>query len=69
VTLQFDAVFQDGVLLPRAPISLPNGTRVRVEIETVSSDDPLADVIGIAEGPTAGDAADRHDDYLYGKRP
>jgi predicted DNA-binding antitoxin AbrB/MazE fold protein len=67
VTIQFDAVFQDGVLLPKQPVALPNGTEVRVAVETREvMPDPLADVIGSCDGPTRGDTADRHDDYIYG---
>lgn len=68
MTIQFDAVYQGGVLRPTHPLSLPDGAEVRVVIETRNgTDDPLANVIGIGDGPEAGDAADRHDDYLYGK--
>ena len=65
MTIQFDAVFQNGVILPKEPLALPDGIHIRVAIEA-QPEDPLADVIGIGEGPEAGDAADRHDDYLYG---
>jgi predicted DNA-binding antitoxin AbrB/MazE fold protein len=67
VTIQFDAVYQNGVLLPKEPLALPEGIQVRVAIEAPADvADPLAGVIGIADGPAAGDASDRHDDYLYG---
>lgn len=65
MTIQFEAVFQNGVILPKEPLALPDGIHLRVAIEAPRHD-PLADVIGIGEGPEAGDAADRHDDYLYG---
>jgi len=69
MTIQFDAVYEDGVLRPKQPIALPNGAEVRVAIETRENTvDPLAGVVGIGDGPAAGDTADRHDDYLYGKR-
>jgi predicted DNA-binding antitoxin AbrB/MazE fold protein len=69
VTLQFDAVYEDGVLRPKQPLILPNGTEVRVAIKTTDEiRDPLEKVIGIADGPNAGDAADNHDDYIYGKQ-
>jgi predicted DNA-binding antitoxin AbrB/MazE fold protein len=69
MTIQFDAVFQDGVLLPQQHVALPNGTKVRVAIETrEAAIDPLADVIGICDGPTRGDTADLHDEYIYGDR-
>jgi predicted DNA-binding antitoxin AbrB/MazE fold protein len=69
MTLQFDAVYENGVLRPKQPLVLPNGTEVRVAIDTADpTSDPLAHVIGIAEGPASGDAADAHDDYIYGKQ-
>lgn len=69
MTLQFDAVYEDGVLRPKQPLVLPNGTEVRVAIDTTgATSDPLANVIGIADGPLASDAADNHDDYIYGKQ-
>lgn len=69
MTIQFDAVYQNGVFLPKEPVALPNGTEVRVAIETRDGiGDPLAGVIGICDGPAEGDAADAHDEYIYGKR-
>jgi predicted DNA-binding antitoxin AbrB/MazE fold protein len=69
LTIQFDAVFQNGVLLPKEPLSLPDGIQVRVAIEApTGTADPLADVIGIGDGPEAGDTAERHDEYLYGQK-
>lgn len=67
MTIRVDAIYQDGMLLPKVPVALPNRTEVTISIvmrEPMA--DPLADVLGIAEGPPAGDVADRHDDYLYG---
>jgi predicted DNA-binding antitoxin AbrB/MazE fold protein len=65
MTIQFEAVFQNGVILPKEALPLANGTHIRVAIEAPPQD-PLADVIGIGEGPASGDSADRHDDYIYG---
>lgn len=74
MTIHINATYQGGVLHPQQPLALPEGINVKVVIETpapaaagFSGRDPLAHVIGIGEGPAAGDAADRHDDYLYGK--
>ncbi|HEX5470450.1 MAG TPA: antitoxin family protein [Lacipirellulaceae bacterium] len=68
MTAQFDAVYENGVLRPKQPLMLPNGTEVRVAIQTRGpTDDPLAGVIGIAEVPDAGNAADKHNDYIYGE--
>ena len=73
MSIHIDAIYQHGALNPQQPLALPEGAHVRVAIETSTSPtaapaghDPLANVIGVGEGPTAGDAADRHDDYLYG---
>lgn len=69
MTIYLDAIFQDGVLLPKQPVALPNGTEVRIVIETSAiGSDPLAGVIGIGDGPECGDVAERHDEYLYGER-
>ena len=74
MTIEIDAIYHDGALHPQQPVPLPEGAHVRVAIQADSpptvlttGPDPLAAVIGIGEGPPAGDAADRHDDYLYGK--
>jgi predicted DNA-binding antitoxin AbrB/MazE fold protein len=69
VTIQVDAIYQDGVFRPKQAVALPNGIEVRVAVEPRDSGiDPLAGVIGVGEGPAEGDVAQRHDDYLYGKR-
>jgi predicted DNA-binding antitoxin AbrB/MazE fold protein len=66
MTIHVDAVVQDGMLLPKQPVALPNGTQVTIDIATREPPiDPLAKVLGIGEGPPLGDAADHHDDYLY----
>lgn len=65
--IQFDAVYQNGILRPKQPLSLPDGTEVRVAIASTQQDeDPLSGVIGIGEGTSAGDVAEKHDEYLYG---
>lgn len=73
MSIQIDAIYHNGALHLQQPVPLAEGAHVRVAIETdapsaaaPTSRDPLAAVIGIGEGPVAGDAADRHDDYLYG---
>jgi predicted DNA-binding antitoxin AbrB/MazE fold protein len=74
MAIEIDAIYHGGAFHPQQPVPLPEGAHVRVAIQSTSPPatptegaDPLAAVIGIADGPTAGDAADRHDDYLYGK--
>ncbi|MEX0717289.1 MAG: antitoxin family protein [Planctomycetaceae bacterium] len=69
MTLTVDATWQDGVLKPNEPVRLPDGALVRVSIFLPDDEaDPLADVIGIADGPASGDSADEHDRYIYGER-
>lgn len=71
-TRHIEATYENGVLKPSEPLDLPAGSRVQVTIVTGEEqekrdrkEDPLADVIGIGEGPP--DAADNHDQYIYGK--
>jgi hypothetical protein len=73
MSIHVDAIYQNGALYPQQPVPLVEGAHVRVAIVTDSpasapptDGDPLAPVIGVGAGPAAGDAADRHDDYLYG---
>ena len=62
-----NAIYENGVFRPVQPVVLPQGAEVRIAIEPCGTkSDPLAAVIGIGEGPQQGDAAARHDDYLYG---
>ena len=58
------------IVLDQVPITLPEGTKVRVELvaptrpqRTIA--DRLQKIVGKAEGLPA-DAASRIDDYLYG---
>jgi len=67
MTFTVEAIWQEGVLKLKEPIALPEGAEVRVSITLAGEEtDPLADVIGIGDGPAVGDAADRHDHYIYG---
>jgi predicted DNA-binding antitoxin AbrB/MazE fold protein len=69
MTFTIDATWQNGVLKPKQPVSLPDGAEVRVSITLPGEQtDPLANVIGISDGPVAGDVADNHDRYLHGSR-
>lgn len=65
MTFEVAATYEDGILRPRHPLALPNGAEVQISV-SVPEADPLSEVIGIGEGPAAGDAAEHHDDYLYG---
>jgi predicted DNA-binding antitoxin AbrB/MazE fold protein len=68
MTLTLEAVYENGVLKPKQPLALVEGTEVRLTLSTVNEDDdPLEGVIGIgASGRT--DGADSHDRYIYGTR-
>lgn len=65
-----DATYQDGILRPKQPLSLAEGTEVRLTIAPAGEqDDPLEAVIGICdEGPDSSLAA-RHDELVYGPKP
>ena len=66
MTLTVEATFENGQLKFKEPIPLAEGTAVRVTITPLDEEyDPLADVIGIGDGPP--DGADNHDKYIYGK--
>jgi len=66
MTIVVEAVYQNGILKPKQPLSLAEGTEVRLTVTpTVEVDDPLEAVIGICDGPP--DGAENHDKYIYGK--
>jgi predicted DNA-binding antitoxin AbrB/MazE fold protein len=70
MTITVEAVYENGILKPKEPVVLTEGTAVRLTITPLDEDyDPLASVIGICDGPPEGDAAENHDKYLYGKGP
>lgn len=61
-----EAIYENGKLNPSQPISLAEGTQVRLIITPVDEDyDPLDAVIGICDGPA--DGAENHDKYIYGR--
>ncbi len=67
MTLTVEAVFENGVLKPKQPLSLADGTEVRLAVTPMDEDfDPLDAVIGICDGPP--DGAENHDKYIYGDR-
>ena len=70
MTITVEAIYKNGVFTPKESLALPEGTEVRVTINTLVEDaDPLDEVIGICtEGPDLSLAA-RHDELLYGLRP
>lgn len=67
MAITVDATYQNGVLKPARPLTLAEGTEVRVTISPLDEDyDPLEEVIGVCDdGPEVSLAA-RHDEFLYG---
>jgi predicted DNA-binding antitoxin AbrB/MazE fold protein len=67
MTITIEAIYENGVLKPKAPVALAEGTEVRLTVTLLDDDDdPLAGVIGIGESGRT-DGADNHDKYIYGK--
>lgn len=68
MSIQVDAIYQGGLIRPVHPLQLPEGSVIRLVIESRDIvTDPLAGVVGIGDGPEAGDVAQRHDEYIYGR--
>jgi predicted DNA-binding antitoxin AbrB/MazE fold protein len=77
MTIDVDAVYEDGVLKPDRPLQLEEKARVHVIIEVkaeaapaAADDDPtgwkaIDRLMGIGKA-VASDVAEKHDDYLYG---
>jgi predicted DNA-binding antitoxin AbrB/MazE fold protein len=66
MAITIEATYEDGVLKPKQPLELTEGTQVRLSVTPVDEDDdPLGAVIGIGDG--VPDGADDHDKYIYGK--
>jgi predicted DNA-binding antitoxin AbrB/MazE fold protein len=67
MTLTIEAVYAHGVLTPKQPLTLADGTLVHLAVTPVDDDyDPLDAVIGICtEGPDVS-LAERHDEIIYG---
>jgi predicted DNA-binding antitoxin AbrB/MazE fold protein len=65
MTLTIHATYENGVLKPKEPLSLVEGTEVELTMTTPAVDqDPLAGLIGICStGRT--DGAANHDKYIY----
>ncbi len=67
MTITVEATYENGTLKLGEPLTLAEGTPVRVTITPVTDeDDPLAGVIGIGDSGRT-DGADNHDKYIYGK--
>jgi predicted DNA-binding antitoxin AbrB/MazE fold protein len=68
MTTTIRATFENGVLTPKQPLALAEGTEVRLTITPMDENgDPLGAVIGIGESGRV-DGADSHDHYIYGTR-
>ncbi len=82
MTIDFDAVYEDGVLKPERPLGLKEKAKVHVTVqadaeETAAAkddDDPTGwkaarAFIGMWEGGTPGEnVGEEHDKYIYGRK-
>jgi predicted DNA-binding antitoxin AbrB/MazE fold protein len=73
MTISVEATFENGAFKPSRPVSLPEGTPVRLEVIPVATpisrsheEDPLEEVIGICDDGPAVSLAERHDEFIYG---
>jgi len=61
MTVTIDATYENGVLKPKQPLALTEGSQVRVTLNTADEDhDPLEGVIGIGSSGRT-DGADQHE--------
>ena len=66
MTTTIKATYINGVLKPKEPLALAEGTEVELTVTAPApDDDPLAGVIGIGHSGRT-DGADQHDHYIYG---
>lgn len=67
MAITIEATYEDGVLKPKQPLSLAEGSEVQVTITAIGQPPhPLDEVIGICdEGPEIS-LAERHDEIIYG---
>ncbi len=77
-----DAVYENGVFRLKQPLSLPEGSQVRLmivplgtngeplqaDVECPPQEHPLDAVIGICDDGPDTSLAERHDEILYGVR-
>ena len=67
MAITVEATYRDGVLKPARPLTLAEGTEVRLTISPLDEDyDPLDAVIGICDDGPDVSLATRHDEFLYG---
>ncbi len=70
MTINADAVFQNGQFHLKQPIALADGAAVHLAITPIEEDaDPLAGVIGICDNGPPISLAQRHDEFAYGLKP
>ena len=61
------AIVQDGQLVLKDPLQLPNGTEVTVDVEVAEDEeDPLLWLAAHAVDTGVTDGAEQHDHYIYG---
>lgn len=60
-----EAVVQNGQIVLKEPLALPDGTPVKVRVET-STESPLLEIAGQAVDMGVSDGAEQHDHYIYG---
>jgi len=82
MTIDVDAVYEDGVLKPERPLELKEKAKVHVTIQAEADQAPAAKddddptgwkaaraFIGMWKGGTPGESVgEDHDEYLYGRK-
>ena len=81
MTIEVDAVYEDGVLKPERPLALKEKAKVHVTIQAevdqtpaAKDDDPTGwktarEFIGMWKGGTPGEnVGEEHDKYIYGRK-
>jgi predicted DNA-binding antitoxin AbrB/MazE fold protein len=78
MTIDVDAVYEDGVLKPERPLALKDKAKVHVTIEAKAEEAPAKDddptgwkaadeLIGFIKDGPKGPIGEKHDEYLYRK--
>lgn len=67
MVITVEATYENGVLKPNQPLTLAEGTEVRLTISPIDGNyDPLEAVIGVCKEGLDISLAERHDELLYG---
>jgi len=83
MSMSVEAIYESGTFKLKQPVSLPEGSQVRLIIiplgangepvqangECPSEEHPLDAVIGVCDDGPEISLAERHDEILYGLRP